>query len=211
MSDTGYGPPGVDLSAFTKRASAVPPPPLIKPATTTPPPPAREPSPDGRRPASSGRRRKEPAVEGAQPRDGKVQFFVHLPPDQHGWLRERATAAGWPKREVILEAFVAHRDALRAHDPDAQRRSEAGLPPRAPGRRKDVGGMPSNVYMGRAEAAVLDHHARELGMSRSQMVSELLRLAAAGPPQAGPGPTARQRGAATPPKSARTTAPRPKG
>ena len=210
MSDTGYGPPGVDLSAFTKRASAVPPPPLIKPATTTPPP-AREPSPGGRRrPASSGRRGKEPAVEGAQPRAGKVQFFVHLPPDQHAWLRERATAAGWPKREVILEAFVAHRDALRAHDPDAQRRSEAGLPPREPGRRKHVGGMPSNVYMGREEAEVLDRHAQELGMSRSQMVSELLRLAAAGPPQAGPGP-AQQRGTAAPPKSAKTTARRPTG
>lgn len=191
MSDPGYGPPGVDLSAFTKRASAVPPPPLIKPATTPPPPPAREPSPDGRRrPASSGRRGKEPSVEGAQPRDGKVQFFVHLPPDQHAWLRERAMAAGWPKREVILEAFVEHRDALRAHDPDAQRRSEAGLPPREPGRRKDVGGLPSNVYMGRAEAEVLDRHAQELGMSRSQMVSELLRLAAIGPPLAGAGPTA---------------------
>ena len=211
MSDAGYGPPGVDLSAFAKRASVVPPPTLAKPATTTamPPPPAREASPDGpRRPAPSGRRRKEPAGEGAQPRDGKLQFFVHLPPEQHAWLRERATSAGWPKREVILEAFIAHREALRAHDPDVQRRSEAGLPPRAPGRRKEVGGIPSNVYMGRAEAEVLDRHAQELGMSRSRMVSELLRLAAAGPPEAGPGPKARPRSGAAP---AKTTARRPTG
>lgn len=211
MSDAGYGPPGVDLSAFAKRASAVPPPTLAKPATTTPPPTERESPPDRRRPASSGRRRKEPAGEGAQPRDGKLQFFVHLPPEQHAWLRERATAAGWPKREVILEAFVAHREALRAHDPDAQRRSEAGLPPREPGRRKEVGGIPSNVYMGRAEAEVLDRHAQELGMSRSQMVSELLRLAAAGPPEVAQGPKARQRGAAAPAKPARTRARRPTG
>ncbi|MFP5319459.1 MAG: ribbon-helix-helix domain-containing protein [Acidimicrobiia bacterium] len=189
-----YSPPGVDLSGFAKRSSAVPPPPLTKPAELE--------SPVGERPSVGSdrppaRRRREPAQRQAPsgpPSQGKLQFFVHLPPEQHAWLRERTVASGWPKREVILEAFLAHRDELRGHDPDAQRRREAGLPPREPGRRKEIGGIPSNVYMGRAEAEVLDRHARELGMSRSQMVSELLRLAAQGPGAKPPGRAVTPRG-----------------
>lgn len=205
MSDASYSPPGVDLSAFTKRASAVPPPPLPE---SVPAPAAPDAEHKGgselaaRRRAAPARRRKEPDGEAVE-REGKVQFFVHLPPDQHAWLRERALSAGWPKREVVLEAFVAHRDQLRAHDPDAQRRSAAGLPPREPGRRKEVGGIPSNVYMGRAEAEVLDRHAREVGMSRSQMVSELLRLATAAAPEPARGPSpGLSKPAARPPRRA---------
>lgn len=179
-SGADYRPPGVDLSGFGKRASTVPPPAIAKPARSEPAQPA-EPAAETpvRRPARPGRRKANPELEIQSANDGKVQFFVHLPPEQHVWLRERATAAGWPKREVILEAFLAHRDALQGHDADTKRRSAAGLPPREPGRRKEVGGIPSNVYMGRAEAEVLDRHARDLGMSRSQMVSELLALAGA--------------------------------
>ena len=181
----GYAPQAVDLSAFDKRASAVPPPPLPpRPSEAGAPlpseagagdaesAPARRP-PRARRPASDAKKAETPAAT-----ERKVQFFVHLPPEQHTWLRERAAAIGWPKREVILDAFVAHRDELQGHDPDAERRRQAGLPPRTPGRRKEIGGIPSNVYMGQAEAEVLDRHATTLGMSRSQMVSELLRLAA---------------------------------
>jgi hypothetical protein len=192
---SGYAPQAVDLSAFDKRATTVPPPPLPPrhseaeaPAPTeagaADSPPARRP-PRARRPATEAKE-----AEKSSSTDRKVQFFVHLPPEQHKWLRERAAAIGWPKREVILDAFVAHRDELEGHDPDAERRRQAGLPPRTPGRRKEIGGIPSNVYMGQAEAEVLDRHATTLGMSRSQMVSELLRLAAV-ETAAGAGPSRR--------------------
>ena len=189
-TNADHRPPAVDLSGFDKRASTVPPPPLV-------PPPGDEGPGDEAPPAPAPRRRSEsrPRRSGAparQPATGaapKVQFFVHLPAEQHGWLREQAQARGWPKREVILEAFLNHRDELPGHDAEVERRAAAGLPPRAPGRRKEVGGIPSNVYMGRNEAEVLDRHAQELGMSRSQMVAELLALAA--------GPTPKRRASRT--------------
>ena len=179
---SGYAPQAVDLSAFDKRASAVPPPPLPpRPSEAKAPAPTEAGAGDSA-PARRPPRARRPATEAKEAgksaaTDRKIQFFVHLPPEQHKWLRERAAAIGWPKREVILDAFVAHRDELEGHDPDADRRRQAGLPPRTPGRRKEIGGIPSNVYMGQAEAEVLDRHATTLGMSRSQMVSELLRLA----------------------------------
>ena len=178
-----YGPPAVDLGGFGKRASAIPPPPLAaKQPQTKPEEPPAEHAPESLGPPrpSRTRRRASQAQEPQTPTvvDRKVQFFVHLPPDQHEWLRGQQRP-GWPKREVVLEAFLNHREELRGHDPDAERRQQAGLPPRQPGRRKEVGGIPNNVYMGQAEAEVLDRHAAALGMSRSQMVTELLRLAAA--------------------------------
>lgn len=183
MTTNAYGAPKVDLSALEKRKSAVPPPSLPVVETNVPEGPLPPPPPARRRPASEKR-----AATKQSPPDAKVQLFVHLPPEEHAWLRQQALDKGWPKREVILEAFVAHRDQITAHDPDVERRRQAGLPPRAPGRRKEVGGIPSNVYMARSEAEVLDNHAAELGMSRSQMVTELLRLASSSP---APAPTKR--------------------
>jgi len=179
MSD--YGPRAVDLSDFSRRP-AVPPPPLVRPEATqaatasSAPKPAKMVTP---------RRRGKHEAE-AESAGAKVQFVVHLPAEMHHWLRERAVELGWPKREVILDAFVAHREALTPHASDAERRRAAGLPPRTPPRRREVSGVPSNVYMDRAEAEVLDRHAKELGMSRSQMVTELLVRASTPPAPAPP-------------------------
>ncbi|HET7486509.1 MAG TPA: hypothetical protein VFJ85_01175 [Acidimicrobiales bacterium] len=173
---TDYTPKAVDLSDFSRRP-AVPPPPLVaKPEAV------QAPAPGGPRPAKApARRRAKQEAEAAEPTGAKVQFVVHLPAETHQWLRQRAAELGWPKREVILDAFVTHREALTPHASDAERRRAAGLPPRTPPRRREVSGVPSNVYMDRAEAEVLDRHAKELGMSRSQMVTELLVRAAAPP------------------------------
>lgn len=177
MSD--YGPKAVDLSDFSRRP-AVPPPPLApKPEAGEATAATETTASSAAKPAPSPQRRAKREVSEASTPDAKVQFVVHLPADTHRWLRERADELGWPKREVILDAFVAHREALTPHAADAERRQAAGLPPRTPPRRREVSGVPSNVYMGRAEAEVLDRHAKKLGMSRSQMVTELLARASA--------------------------------
>ena len=179
-----YRPHAVDLSGFAKRGSAVPPPRLDIPKddgneepieAVSGPPPRRSPP----RRSMTRRGRSQGEKPNQEPAGERIQFFVHLPSELNEWLREQAERRGWPKREVILDAFLQFRDGLEGHDSDTKRRREAGLPPRAPKRRKDVGGVGSNVYMVRAEAEVLDRHAESLGMSRSQLVTELLRAATA--------------------------------
>ena len=109
-------------------------------------------------------------------RPTKTRAVTSIPTALHRRVKEATEERGTFQTELLLDAFIAHHQALRdRYGPSADR---AGLPPRPrPRRRHSDGVSPCVLFLLPEEIAVLDALAAELGgMSRSELVTRLYEL-----------------------------------
>lgn len=184
-----------DLSAFAKRAVRdVTPPPRPRPARRPTPiegdpaPPARPepaspPEPgrghDTSSPRAAVKTRKkgtsQASTNGGREQEPKRAVMAWIPVRLHELLNEAAEQRGVYKTDVILSAFGSHHASLRERL--VQPAPAGPLPPRGRRRRKSVAASTQCVmYITEQERRVIDDLALELGVSRAELVSDLLAL-----------------------------------
>jgi len=185
----------LDFSGFSaERKVDVPPPPKKKS-----PPIPKEPKPDGKKgkkKKKAGGKKKPPAAEQIEakapqpqpakppvpattpktagvPKPGrKKRVNVSIPVDLSQRFTEQAAEEDRYLTDMVLDAYRDHYATMR--DEYIADRGDADLPFR-PRRRKAVTGRVTHMlYLAAPEVAVIDGSAIEIGLSRSELVSQLI-------------------------------------
>jgi hypothetical protein len=179
----------LDFSGFqTDRKVDVPPPPKKQTAGKSQPKAEakkpkkkkkQKPTEDARKPAerkpeaSPWKSPPEPKKDKAQSKPGrKKRVNVSLPVELSRRFTERAAEEDRYLTDMVLDAYRDHYSAMRdEYDADL---GDLDLPFRPRRRRAAAGRVTHMLYLAAPELAVIDGSADEIGLTRSEFVSQLL-------------------------------------
>ena len=170
---------GRDLSGFRD-------PPRRSVDVAPPPPPAprrsnRTPRVSGDAPSTASPSKRVETAAGASAgterpgiaaRDRRRKVMVAIAADVHRRLRAEADRRGVFKADVVFDGYLHHAEALRS-----QRNGSGAGPASRASRRKAVeDATQCQLYLTNSERDQIDSLARDIGVSRSDLVSQILGL-----------------------------------
>lgn len=139
------------------------------PADTSPEPPVSRPEPPpAPRPVTS------PKAAGKSRTGRKKRVNVSLPVELSQRFTERAAQQDRYLTDMVLDAYRDHYAEIR--DRYIAEQGDVDLPFRPRRRKAATGRVTHMLYLAAPEIAVIDGSAVEIGMSRSELVSQLLDL-----------------------------------
>lgn len=139
------------------------------PADTSPEPPVSPPVP-----ASTPKPKISPKAPGRSKSGRKKRVNVSLPVELSQRFTDRASEEDRYLTDMVLDAYRDHYAGIR--DRYIAEQQDLDLPFR-PRRRKAASGRVTHMlYLAAPEIAVIDGSAVEIGMSRSELVAQLLEL-----------------------------------
>jgi hypothetical protein len=144
--------------------------PEAPPADTSPEPPVSRPEPPpAPRPVTS------PKAAGKSKTGRKKRVNVSLPVELSQRFTEQAAQQDRYLTDMVLDAYRDHYAEIR--DRYIAEQGDVDLPFRPRRRKAATGRVTHMLYLAAPEIAVIDGSAVEIGMSRSELVSQLLELA----------------------------------